>query len=168
MWAIRERLFLGDYDSGLEALAGGVQPVEPSGELSPFSGIVSLCPMPLLAEDQVEEPASELTEWLKLPISDGGKGEGELEGALGVALPFVRRRMQSGNVLVHCAAGMSRSVAVVAAVLCEEGLSVEQAFDRIVQAKATRETPSFELLIAPAAEFRSCLGRLYRIAGAKR
>ena len=167
MWAIRQRLFLGDYDSGLEALAGGVQPVEPSGELAPFSGVVSLCPMPLLPEDNVEEPASELTEWLKVPISDGGKGEGELEGALGIALPFVRRRMRAGNVLVHCAAGMSRSVAVVAAILCEEGLSVEQAFDRIVRAKATAETISLELLIAPAAEFRSCLCRLYRSAAAR-
>ena len=163
MWAIRERLFLGDYDSGLEALAGTVLPVEPSGELSPFSGVVSLCPMPLVQEDEIEEPASELTEWLKVAISDGGKGEGELEGALGVALPFMRRRMRAGNVLVHCAAGMSRSVAVVAAYLCEEGLSVEQAFDHIVRAKATSErfSPELELLIAPAAEFRSCLARLY-------
>ena len=164
MWAIRERLYLGDYDSALEALAGSIQRVEPSGELMPFSGVVSLCPMPLLLEDNVEEPASELTEWLKLPISDGGKGEGELEAALGVALPFVRRRMRAGNVLVHCAAGMSRSVSVVAAFLCEEGLSVEQAFDRIVEAKAAGETFSMELLIAPAAEFRSCLARLYRSA----
>jgi protein-tyrosine phosphatase len=168
MWAIRERLFLGDYDSGVEALAGGVRPVGPSGELQPFSGVVSLCPIPLLPQDNVEEPTSEHTEWLKIPISDGGKGEGELEGALGVALPFMRRRMRTGNVLVHCAAGMSRSVAVVAAFLCEEGLSVEQAFDDIVRAKATSYTFSLELLIAPASEFRSCLHRLYRGAGQRR
>ena len=40
------------------------------------------------------------------------------------------------NVLVHCAAGMSRSVSVMAALLCEQGLGVPEALERIALAKA--------------------------------
>jgi protein-tyrosine phosphatase len=165
MWPIRKRLFLGDYRSGEEALGGGLQTVEPEGELAPFAGVVSLCPVPLVPGEGPLRPTSELTEWLKVPIIDGGNGEGEFEAALSVAVPFVRRRVRQGNVLVHCAAGMSRSVSVVAALLCEEGATVEEAYSRIARAKARAIGPTvfgLDMMIAPAHEFRACLKRLYR------
>jgi hypothetical protein len=164
MWRIRRRLFLGDYASAEEALGGALYPVEPSDELSPFAGVVSLCPVPLVKGRGPERPMSEETEWLKIPIQDGGNGEGEFEAALGVALPFTWRRLRRGNVLIHCAAGMSRSVSVVAALLCAEGAGVEEAYQRIARAKATAIGPTVlgeDYLIAPASEFRSCLSRLY-------
>ena len=138
--------------------------MDPGGDLQPFSGVVSLCPMPLLPGDELE-PASARTEWLCIPILDGGNGEEEFESAIGVALPFIRRRQRSGNVLVHCAAGMSRSVSVIAALLCDDGEDVELAFDRVATAKAAALAGGMvdaDLLIAPAWEFRCCLNRIYR------
>jgi protein-tyrosine phosphatase len=168
MWLIRERLYLGDYRSGALALAGAEHPVLPEGRREPFAGVVSLCALQTLLESCPAEPASACTEWLQLPIVDGGNGETEFELALRVAVPFVRRRMLQGNVLIHCAAGMSRSVSVVAALLCEEGLDVEAAYEAIAHTKgealaiaaAERMTS-----IAPAPEFRACLRRLYDRAG---
>jgi hypothetical protein len=163
VWRIRPRLFLGDYESGMRALEGIECPTDPDGEGRPFAGVVSLCPMPLLPGDPLE-PVHELTEWLRIPIFDGGSGEGELESALGVALPFIRRRQRLGNVLVHCAAGMSRSVSVIAGLLCADGEEVDAAFDYIARAKAeafVSPVDDPDLLIAPAWEFRSCLSRLY-------
>src|SRR5688572_5512340 len=114
MWRIEPRLFLGDYESGEQALSGTELPTEPHGKPAPFTGIVSLCPLPLKFDTTLRrEPANELTEWLHVPIFDGGNGEDEFEAALGVCLPFIRRRRVHGNVLVHCAAGMSRSVSVL-------------------------------------------------------
>lgn len=164
MWQICERLYLGDYLSADQALRGGELPVAPAGSLAPFAGVVSLCPMPILPGACPDEPVHEFTEWLYMPIMDGGNGEEEFEAALGIALPFVRRRMKHGNVLVHCAAGMSRSVSLIAALLCEMGASVEDAYQAIARAKAVALTLSAsadELLIAPATEFRCCLARLY-------
>ena len=164
MWLIRERLYLGDYRSGEEALGGALQAVAPGDELAPFAGVVSLCPIPLLPGERLDRPASEQTEWLKVPIADGGNGQDEFEAALAIALPFVRRRARQGNVLVHCAAGMSRSVSVVAALLCEDGCTVEEAYTDIAHAKARAIGPTVfgpDALIAPAPEFRTCLNRLY-------
>jgi hypothetical protein len=164
MWLVYPRLYLGDYRSGEIALSGAEYPVEPAHDSAPFAGIVSLCPMPIFPGDEVTDPASDLTEWLRVPIVDGGNGESEFELAIGVAIPFMRRRMRVGNVLVHCAAGMSRSVSVIAAYLCARGLDVEEAYERVALAKA-RALGLGPLdamdLIAPASEFRSCLGRLY-------
>ncbi len=165
MWPIEPRLFLGDYESGCAALRGVRLATEPDGELAVFAGVVSLCPMPLLPEHDLEGPLSDDTEWLHIPIYDGGSGEAEFEQALGVVLPFIRRRRARGNVLVHCAAGMSRSVSVIAALLCDEtGIRPDLAFERIAAAKFK----SFhhlgyppDLLIAPAWEFQRCLERLY-------
>jgi hypothetical protein len=164
VWRISERLFLGDYKSGEQALAGARKPVDPDGTAAPFAGVVSMCPMPLLSDEPVAGPSYPQTEWLKIPIVDGGGGEGELESALMVARPFVARRRQHGNVLVHCAAGMSRSVALVAGLLCDEGETVERALDRISLAKAEALYPFVgdpADLVCPAWEFRACLSRLY-------
>jgi hypothetical protein len=163
VWRIDSRLYLGDYESGMHALEGLQHPTDPDGDTRPFSGVVSLCPMPLLPGDPLE-PSHDLTEWLRVPILDGGNGEEEFESAIGLALPFIRRRRRHGNVLVHCAAGMSRSVSVIAALLCDDGSPVEDAYDRIARAKAEALTTAIadpDLLIAPAWEFRTCLRRLY-------
>ena len=165
MWRVEARLYLGDYESGKRALSGARIATEPEGKHAPFAGIVSLCPLPLLLGDARSEPASELTEWLHLPIFDGGNGEDEFEAALGIALPFIVRRRLRGNVLVHCAAGMSRSVSVLAGYLCSQGFDVEEAYEHIALAKsrALGVSPIEALdLIAPASEFRACLERLFR------
>jgi len=165
MWRIEPRLYLGDYESAKRALSGARLATEPEGKPAPFAGIVSLCPLPMLLDDAAGAPASELTEWLHVPIFDGGNGEEEFEAALGVALPFIVRRRMRGNVLVHCAAGMSRSVSVLAGFLCSQGFEVEEAYEHIALAKSRALGVSpFEApdLIAPASEFRACLQRLFR------
>ncbi len=164
VWLVADRLFLGDYRSGERALAGWEQPVAPDGVPAPFAGVVSLCPMPLLSDEAVEGPARAATEWLAIPIMDGGRGEGELESALGLVIPFVRRRRVTGNVLLHCAAGMSRSVAAMVAVLCEDGAPLDAALRQVVAAKAAGLYPFVGdegSLVAMAPEFRACLARLY-------
>lgn len=156
MWRVTDRLYLGDYRSGAAALAG-TGPV-------PIAGIVSLCEVPLFTGAGPERPVSPLTEWLLIPIQDGGNGEEEFEAALGVAMPFIERRIAAGNVLVHCAAGMSRSVSMVAAYLCAHGLDLPAAFRRIALSKARALGAPAELaddLIAPCWEFRACLERLH-------
>jgi hypothetical protein len=107
-------------------------------------------------------PVCESTEWLHVPIADGGVGEGEFAAALDLCLPFVAQRRRHGNVLIHCAAGMSRSVSVVAAVLCidDPTLSVDEAYRSIAHAKAAAiGTPpeDEDLVVAPAWEFLSYL-----------
>jgi hypothetical protein len=42
---------------------------------------------------------------------------------------FIRQGRRSGAVLVHCAAGLSRSAATIAAYLCCKGRSLEEALD---------------------------------------
>ncbi len=148
MWKIESRLYLGDYRSGEAALGGEEQVLEPEGKLAPFAGVVSLCPMPLTLARPLEGPRHRNTEWLQIPIADGGAGEEELERALGVVVPFVERRIKHGNVLVHCAAGMSRSVSVVAAWLCRSGLSLDEALDRNHQRQDRRDGPAVEPRLA--------------------
>ncbi len=164
MWRIEERLYLGDYESGCSALLGAEETTDPEGKRAPFSGVVSLCPVPLVPDHDIDGPVRRETEWLHLPILDGGNGEEEFESAISVALPFIARRRKQGNVLVHCAAGMSRSVSIIAAVLCDEdGRTVDEAFETVADAKAQALAYPYppDLVIAPAWEFRSCLRRLY-------
>ena len=159
MWKIRDRLYLGNYWSGEQALLGHPLPVEPNGPSQPFAGIVSLCPVPIENAEPLIGPIDPDTEWLHLPIADGGSGEGEFEAACDLALPFIYHARQRGNVLVHCTAGMSRSVSLVAAVLCSEdsNLNVAQAYVEVAMAKGRAmgiEAGEAEMLIAPAWEFR--------------
>jgi cellobiose-specific phosphotransferase system component IIB len=157
---------LGNYWSGEQALAGAVAPLHPASiEQSMFSGVVSLCPMPLDGTDLLG-PIHPAIEWLHLPISDGGMGDGEFAAALELCLPFVAERREKGNVLVHCAAGMSRSVSVIAAVLCSESkdLSVDDAIQRIAEAKARAvgaPAEDADLLVSPAWEFHTHLRRRF-------
>ncbi|MBK7583016.1 MAG: dual specificity protein phosphatase family protein [Myxococcales bacterium] len=168
MWRIDHRLYLGDYESGYAALRGDEVGTEPEGSPAPFAGVVSLCRMPLFADLPTTGPLRDETEWLQVPIVDGGNGEHEFESALGVALPFIRRRIPHGNVLVHCAAGMSRSVSVIAALLCaDQKHDVDAAFDHIAAAKTAALAGTgldASLMISPAWEFRACLHRLYGAA----
>ena len=159
MWKIRERLYLGNYWSGEQALLGHALPVEPDGPSQPFAGVVSLCPVPIESADPLIRPINPDTEWLHLPIADGGSGEGEFEAACDLALPFIRHARSRGNVLVHCTAGMSRSVSLVVAVLCAEDptLDVAQAYVEVAEAKCRAmgvDPGDAEMLIAPAWEFR--------------
>jgi len=159
VWKIRERLYLGNYWSGELALLGrGLVDDDPRASIA-FAGVVSLCAVPIDDAEPLIGPINPDTEWLHLPIADGGSGEAEFEAACDLALPFIQRERARGNVLVHCTAGMSRSVSLVAAVLCTEDaeLDVESAFAEVAQAKGRalgvgpREA---DLLIAPAWEFR--------------
>ena len=159
MWKIRERLYLGNYWSGEQALLGRTLPAEPNGPGLPFAGIVSLCPVPIEDAEPLMVPVDSRTEWLHLPIADGGSGDGEFEAACDLALPFIRLTREHGNVLVHCTAGMSRSVSIIAAVLCSEdpNLDVAQAYLEIAAAKGRAlgvDPDDAEMLIAPAWEFR--------------
>jgi len=166
VWKIRERLYLGNYWSGEQALLGPGIPVEPEGITRPFAGVVSLCPVPLENTDAIIGPINPETEWLHLPIADGGSGDGEFEAACDLALPFISRTRQRGNVLVHCTAGMSRSVSLMAAVLCEDDaeLNVAEAYLQVARAKGRAlglDPDDAEILIAPAWEFRLHLRRRF-------
>lgn len=159
VWKIREHLYLGNYWSGEQALLGHSIPTEPNGPSYPFAGIVSLCPVPIEDADPLVGPLAPNTEWLHLPIADGGSGEGEFRAACDLAVPFIQRTRERGNVLVHCTAGMSRSVSLVVAVLCSDNpeLDVTQAYLEVAQAKGRAmgvEPEDAEMLIAPAWEFR--------------
>jgi hypothetical protein len=159
VWKIRDRLYLGNYWSGERALLGLGIEEGIGGESISFAGVVSLCAVPLEDAEPLIGPIDPDTEWLHLPIADGGSGEAEFEAACDLALPFIHRTRARGNVLVHCTAGMSRSVSLIVAVLCNENteMDVESAFTEVAQAKgrALGVSPrEADLLIAPAWEFR--------------
>lgn len=158
MWRVTSDLYLGDYVAGRAALAGTVAP-----GAAPWAAVISLCDMPL---DRGDDPIvlQGAVEWLHAPIADGGNGEGELERAIQVSRAFVARHAGRGPVLVHCAAGMSRSVSVLAALLCDRGARLSEALEQIAGAKAEAlglGNTAARQLIAPAWEFRSALRRMY-------
>ena len=68
---------------------------------------------------------------------------------------------------MHCTAGMSRSVSVVAALLCveEPEMDIETAFSEVAQAKGRAlgvNPKEADLLIAPAWEFRVYLRQRFQ------
>lgn len=77
------------------------------------------------------------------PLSDGANPQSEFDRAVDI----VREQYgEADGVLVHCAAGVSRSVAVVASVLAaEEGLSFREALEAIEEEKPN---------VSPAPELR--------------
>lgn len=62
--------------------------------------------------------------WLYLPIADGVAG---LEQYIDRAVDFIHTNIIAGEVLVHCAAGRSRSVSVIIAYLVSCGFSCQDA-----------------------------------------
>jgi hypothetical protein len=165
VWLIGEHLYLGNYWSGEQALNGAKVKTDPGGFEEPFAGVVSLCPMPLDGEALIL-PVNAAIEWLHLPISDGGLGESEFASALELCVPFAADCRRRGNLLVHCAAGMSRSVSVVAAILCSDDpqLGVDEAYRSIALAKAAAlgiAEEDAELVVAPAREFHAHLRRRF-------
>ena len=57
--------------------------------------------------------------YLQLPVKEGKRDRSELENWMGVALLFISKNLARGKrILIHCAQGMDRSVAVAMAALC--------------------------------------------------
>lgn len=94
---------------------------------------------------------SSATIWYHIDIGDGetkrqhpGTGEfygSDLDEHLGRATDFIAAHIARGCVLVHCGAGMSRSVAVVVAYLCRyAGMNYAEAF-AFVKAKRPQAAP---------------------------
>lgn len=67
-------------------------------------------------------------------LIDIGDGRSGLESHLGAACSHISEYITHGCVLVHCGAGLSRSVAVVAAYLCRyAGMNLSEAVNFIKQ-----------------------------------
>lgn len=66
--------------------------------------------------------------WLHVRLKDGVKG---LASELDRALPFIREHILRGCVLIHCGAGISRSVALAIAYLVSCGYALHEAVGRV-------------------------------------
>jgi protein-tyrosine phosphatase len=67
-------------------------------------------------------------EWMHLPIRDVSTPDSDFEAKWPTVSKHLRSRLDAGeNILVHCRGGVGRSGMVVARLLCENGVNVEEA-----------------------------------------
>jgi len=81
-------------------------------------------------DEQYKAPA--VPEGVPVLLINIGDGHSGLEAHLDAACAFIAEHITKGCVLVHCGAGLSRSVSVVAAYLCRyAGMSLSEAVNYI-------------------------------------
>jgi dual specificity phosphatase 12 len=66
--------------------------------------------------------------YLRLKLTDP---DPEFHESIEKFCKFIHRGRKQGNVLVHCAAGVSRSPSVILAYLCSRGKDLDSALDRL-------------------------------------
>jgi len=115
-----------DYDFITDRLAiGDVASRSTDG----FCAVVSLLSSAPFDEQYKAPPVPKGVPVLLIDQRDGGDG---LEQHLDAACAFIAEHIAKGCVLVHCGAGLSRSVSVVAAYLCRyAGMSLVESVNYI-------------------------------------
>ena len=98
------------------------------------SGFVAVVSLLATAPWDEQHGAPAVPEGVPVHMIDLRDGERGLEKHLGGACAFIAAQISRGCVLVHCGAGLSRSVSVVAAYLCRyAGMSLSEAVNFIKQ-----------------------------------
>lgn len=105
-----------------------------------------LCPSEIAElglERQPELCAAQGMEFLSFPIPDHGVPESPRD-TLAFALRLAGLLSRDKSVLIHCRAGIGRSVVVAACVMALQGLGPEDAFARIGAARGFPDVPDTE------------------------
>jgi len=122
---------MSDYDFVTDRLAIGDVASRATPEFVAVVSVLATAPW----DEQYRAPA--VPEGVPVHMIDLRDGEKGLETHLDAACAFIAERITKGCVLVHCGAGLSRSVSVVAAYLCRyAGMSLSEAVNFI---KAKRQ-----------------------------